>query len=151
MSRHLPSTLGLFAAFAFAPFGAAYAQSQTEPVACSASPDALTLPRDSVPDLVGLWDFTVDMKTAKSSGTMALGRIDNGYAGALTPDATTTVVIRSLTVSRDSVHMAVASAEGDVLFDGRLTGAGDSMCGIVTYHKGARFVMTATKRPRGRG
>lgn len=69
--------------------------------------------------------------------------------GPADPGACTTTTTAA-PFPRDSVHMAVASAEGDVLFDGRLFGAGDSMCGIVTYHQGARFVMTATKRPRAR-
>ncbi|MFC3270264.1 hypothetical protein ACFOED_14850 [Vulcaniibacterium thermophilum] len=43
--------------------------------------------------------------------------------------------------------MVVASAEGDVTFDGRLSAKGDFMCGTVTYHSGATFPMMAQKRP----
>jgi hypothetical protein len=150
VSLRLPHTLRVLASLTCAPITGLLAQGAAEPVACDGAPRAVSFPRDSAPDLVGLWDFTVDMRTTKSTGVMALGRIDDGYAGALTPDATTTVVIRRLTLRRDSVHMAVASAESDVLFDGRLVGTGDSMCGIVTYHQGARFAMTATKGARAR-
>ena len=47
----------------------------------------------------------------------------------------------------NSIHMVVASTEGDVLFDGRLSAKGDFMCGTVTYHGGETFPMVAQKRP----
>jgi hypothetical protein len=43
--------------------------------------------------------------------------------------------------------MVVASTEGDVRFDGRLSARGDLMCGTVTYHGGESFQMVAQKRP----
>ncbi len=43
--------------------------------------------------------------------------------------------------------MVVASAEGDVLFDGKLSAKGDYMCGTVTYHGGETFPMVAQRRP----
>jgi hypothetical protein len=43
--------------------------------------------------------------------------------------------------------MVVASREGDVRFDGRLSAKGDFMCGTVTYHGGETFPMVAQKRP----
>ena len=118
--------------------------------ACSTVTRTSSLPHDSVPDLAGIWDFRIDVGNAISTGTMALGHMDDAYAGALTPDATNTVAIRRLTLKGDSVHMSVASREGDVLFDGRLTGAHDTLCGIVTYHRGVRYPMIATLRRRVR-
>jgi hypothetical protein len=119
------------------------------PTACPVEP-RVVFAADTVLDFAGLWDFAVTMDGGTSTGTMALGHVDGAYAGALTPDATTTVVIRRLTVTQDRVQMAVASREGDVLFDGRLTGDGHSMCGIVTYHGGARFPMRASHRRKPR-
>jgi hypothetical protein len=46
------------------------------------------------------------------------------------------------------VRMVVASREGDVQFQGRLTDNGRTMEGIVDYHGGARLPMTATRRAR---
>ncbi|MFN0097720.1 MAG: hypothetical protein ACKVS7_03520 [Gemmatimonadaceae bacterium] len=116
---------------------------------CTAEPPAAFV-GDTVPNLAGMWDFVVDMGNARSTGTIALGRLDADYAGALTPDATNTLAIRRLIVQRDSLRMTVASREGDVLFIGRLLGAGDAMCGVVEYHGGMRYQLTAKRRAKGR-
>ena len=76
----------------------------------------------------------------------ALGPVERGWAGSITPDSTNTLAIRVLTVEGDSVRMVVASREGDVPFHGRLTDDGRTMEGIVEYHGGARLPMTATRR-----
>ena len=150
MTRSRYATHSLLAVVLLAlPFLARAQESSAASAACSA-PSVQRPKRDSLPDLTGLWDFRIDMGASVATGTMALGWMDDGYAGALTPDATNTVAIRKLVVRGDSLHMRVASREGDVLFDGRLAGAGDTMCGIVTYHQGRLFPMTATLRPRAR-
>jgi hypothetical protein len=100
------------------------------------------------PDLQGLWDFTMRVGGRTSTGFFALGPVEQGWAGSLTPDSTNTLAIRLLTVVGDSVHMVVASREGDVPFHGRLTDNGRAMEGIVDYHGGARLPMTATRRAR---
>jgi hypothetical protein len=133
------------------PWGDASLQAQPPRMpgdACTRIRTPLSAPTDSVPNLAGLWDFAIDMGAQRATGTMALGRLDADYGGALTPDATNTVVIRRLTLRGDSIHMAVASQEGDVLFDGRLGSDRSLMCGIVTYHGGQRFTMLATQRRR---
>ena len=98
------------------------------------------------PDLQGLWDFTMRVGERTSTGFFALGPVERGWAGSLTPDSTNTLAIRLLTVDGDSVRMVVASREGDVPFHGRLTDDGRTMEGIVDYHGGARLPMTATRR-----
>jgi hypothetical protein len=118
--------------------------------ACDTMPRLALGDYDKAPDITGQWDFAIDMGTAVSTGSMALGWIDGAYAGALTPDATNTLAIRRLTLVRDSVQMAVASREGDVMFFGRLLGTGGVMCGVVHYHEGKRFSMIATLRRRAR-
>ena len=100
------------------------------------------------PDLQGLWDFTMRVGERTSTGFFALGPVERGWAGSLTPDSTNTLAIRVLTVDGDSVRMVVASREGDVRFQGRLTDNGRTMEGIVEYHGGALLPMTATRRPR---
>lgn len=102
----------------------------------------------SGPDLQGLWDFTMRVGERSSTGFFALGPVERGWAGSLTPDSTNTLAIRVLTVNGDSVRMVVASREGDVLFHGRLTDNARTMEGFVDYHGGARLPMTATRRPR---
>ena len=100
------------------------------------------------PDLQGLWDFTMRVGERTSTGFFALGPVERGWAGSLTPDSTNTLAIRALTVDGDSVRMVVASREGDVRFLGRLTADARTMEGIVEYHGGARLPMTATLRAR---
>ena len=113
--------------------------------ACAAEGGDASLARDSVPDLAGLWDFRIETTNGTSKGFLALGHVDGSYGGSLTPETTNTVVIRRLMVANDSVHMSVATREGDVTFDGRLSGR-DTMCGIVTYHGGVKYPMRATRR-----
>ena len=112
----------------------------------AATPPAAT--PASGPDLQGLWDFTMRVGERTSPGFLALGPVERGWAGSLTPDATNTLAIRVLTVDGDSVRMVVASREGDVRFQGRLTDDGRTMEGIVDYHGGARHPMVATRRAR---
>jgi hypothetical protein len=61
---------------------------------------------------------------------------------------TNTLAIRELTVTGDSVRFVVASREGDVRFNGRLTDEGRRMEGIVAYHGGALLPMVVTRRAR---
>ena len=98
------------------------------------------------PDLQGLWDFTMRVGARTSTGFFALGPVERGWAGSITPDSTNTLAIRTLTVDGDSVRMVVASREGDVRFQGRLTDDGRTKQGIVEYPGGARLPMTATRR-----
>jgi len=129
--------------------GTASAQSTRTTVATSpvqAAAHATTL--GGSPDLQGLWDFTMRVGERTSTGFFALGPVERGWAGSITPDSTNTLAIRVLTVEGDSVRMIVASREGDVLFRGRLTDDGRTMEGIVDYHGGARLPMTATRRAR---
>ena len=44
--------------------------------------------------------------------------------------------------------MSVASREGEVTFEGRLSADGKSMFGIVNYHGGVAYPMVATLRPK---
>jgi hypothetical protein len=104
--------------------------------------------RGGGPDLQGLWDCTMRVGERTSPGFFALGPVEGGWAGSLTLYLTNTLVIRLLTVNGDSVRMVVASREGDVQFQGRLTDDGQAMEGIVDYHGGARLPMVATRRPR---
>jgi hypothetical protein len=99
------------------------------------------------PNLHGNWDFLMDVEGTPSFGLLSIGLVDGGYGGSLTPVRTAPVVLRRITLAGNSIHMVVASSEGDVLFDGRLSARGDRMCGTVTYHGGRTFPMVAQKRP----
>jgi hypothetical protein len=116
----------------------------TPPEQAAARPNTL----GDVPDLQGIWDFTMRVGARTSTGFFALGPVEQGWAGSLTPDSTNTLAIRLLTVHGDSVRMIVASREGDVPFNGRLADDGRTMEGIVDYHGGARLPMRATRRAR---
>lgn len=127
--------------------GTAGAQSTRSTAAAPPTQTAVTVPTlGSSPDLQGLWDFTMRVGERSSPGFFALGPVERGWAGSLTPYLTNTLAIRLLTVHGDSVRMVVASREGDVRFQGRLTDDGRTMEGIVEYHGGALVPMTATRR-----
>lgn len=106
------------------------------------SPAAAT----SEPDLAGLWDVYMDVGGVPSFGLLTIGRLDGRYGGTLTPVRTAPVVLRSLTVSDQTVRMVVGSREGDVIYNAVLSGPGDRMCGIVTYHGGQLIPMVAQRR-----
>lgn len=99
------------------------------------------------PNLHGNWDFLMVPQGAPSFGVMSIGFVGADYGGALVPVRTAPVVLRSITLVGNRIGMVVASAEGDVRFDGTLSAQGDFMCGTVTYHGGATFPMVAQKRP----
>ena len=100
-----------------------------------------------VPNLHGHWDFLMNPRGTPSFGLMSIGFVGADYGGSLAPVRTAPVVLRSITLTGNSVHMVVAAREGDVLFDGKLSAKGDYMCGTVTYHGGETFPMVAQKRP----
>ena len=136
--------LALAAAFA-APADIAAANPVT-PIAmnCDAGPAQAG---GEAPNLHGHWDFLMVPRGTPSFGLMSIGFVGADYGGSLAPVRTAPVVLRNITLTGNIVHMAVASREGDVLFDGRLSAKGDFMCGTVTYHGGETFPMVAQKRP----
>jgi hypothetical protein len=99
------------------------------------------------PNLHGHWDFLMVPRGTPSFGLMSIGFVGADYGGSLAPARTAPVVLRKIALTGNSIHMVVASREGDVLFDGRLSAKGDLMCGTVTYHGGETFPMVAQKRP----
>jgi hypothetical protein len=99
------------------------------------------------PNLHGHWDFLMLPRGTPSFGLMSIGFVGADYGGSLAPVRTAPVVLRKITLTGNSIHMVVASREGDVLFDGRLSAKGNLMCGTVTYHGGETFPMVAQKRP----
>lgn len=137
------NTIALAAAFAAS---AAEAAQPTPTVAfnCHAGP---AVAGAEVSNLHGHWDFLMVPRGLPSFGLMSIGSIGPDYGGSLAPARTAPVVVRKITLSGNSIHMIVASTEGDVLFDGRLSAKGDFMCGTVTYHGGETFPMVAQKRP----
>ena len=99
------------------------------------------------PNLHGHWDFLMIPRGTPSFGIMSIGFVGADYGGSLAPARTAPVVLRKIALTGNNVHMVVASREGDVLFDGKLSAKGDLMCGTVTYHGGETFPMVAQKRP----
>ena len=136
-------TLALAAAFA-APAAVAAQPATSVAVNCDAG---AAKAGGEAPDLHGHWDFLMVPRGTPSFGLMSIGLVDGGYGGSLAPARTAPVVLRRITLAGNSIHMVVASREGDVLFDGRLSAKGDLMCGTVTYHGGETFPMVAQKRP----
>jgi hypothetical protein len=136
-------TLALAAAFA-APAAVAAQSAMSIAVNCGA--EAATAGGEA-PNLHGNWDFLMDVAGTPSFGLLSIGLVDGGYGGSLAPVRTAPVVLRRITLSGDSIHMVVASRDGDVLFEGRLSAEGDRMCGTVAYHGGRTFPMVAQKRP----
>ena len=113
-------------------------------ITCDAGPDAAGGP---VPNLHGNWDFLMVPRGMPSFGLMSIGFVGADYGGSLAPTRTAPVVLRKVILTGSRVRLTVASREGDVLFDGRLSAKGDYLCGTVTYHGGETFPMIAHKRP----
>ena len=135
--------LALTAAFA-APAAAAAPPATSIALACDAG---AALAGGEAPNLHGHWDFLMVPRGTPSFGLMSIGFVGADYGGSLAPARTAPVVLRSITLHGNSIRMVVASREGDVLFDGKLSAKGDFMCGTVTYHGGETFPMVAQKRP----
>lgn len=132
---------------------AGYAMVQFPCAAQTATPVAVTCDagtaaaRTEPANLHGHWDFLMVPRGMASFGLMSIGFVGTEYGGSLAPVRTAPVVLRSISVTGDAIRMTVASLEGDVLFNGRLSAKGDFMCGTVTYHGGETFPMIAHKRP----
>jgi len=135
--------LALAAAFA-APAAVAAQPATSIAVNCGAG---AAMAGGEAPNLHGNWDFLMDVGGTPSFGLLSIGLVDGGYGGSVTPVRSAPVVLRSITVTGNSIHMIVTTREGEILFDGRLSPNGDRMCGIVTYHGGRTFPMVAQKRP----
>jgi hypothetical protein len=99
------------------------------------------------PNLHGHWDFLMVSRGTPSFGLMSIGFVGAEYGGSLSPARTAPVVLRKINLIGNRIQMVVASREGDVLFDGKVSAKGDLMCGTVTYHGGETFPMVAQKRP----
>jgi len=136
-------SLALAAALAI-PAAAAAQPAPPIALSCDAGPPAAA---GEAPNLHGHWDFLMVPRGIPSFGLMSIGFVGADYGGSLAPVRTAPVVLRSIAVTGNRIHMVVASREGDVLFDGKLSAKGDFMCGTVTYHGGETFPMVAQKRP----
>ena len=138
-------SMTLVLAAAFAAPAAVDAQPAT-PVALTCDAGEIAAEGEA-PNLHGHWDFLMVPRGLPSFGLMSIGFVGADYGGSLAPARTAPVVLRSITLSGNNIHMVVASTEGDVLFDGKLSARGDFMCGTVTYHGGETFPMVAQRRP----
>lgn len=136
----------LMLALAAAAVPAAVTAEPTMSIAVNCSAGAATASGE-VPNLHGNWDFLMVPRGTPSFGLMSIGFVGADYGGSLAPARTAPVVIRKISLTGNSIQMVVASREGDVLFDGKLSAKGDLMCGTVTYHGGETFPMVAQKRP----
>ena len=137
--------LTILALAAFAAPAAASAQPATSiALSCDAGEAAAG---GEAPNLHGHWDFLMVPRGTPSFGLMSIGFVGADYGGSLAPARTAPVVLRRIALTGDRIQMVVASREGDVRFDGRLSAKGDYMCGTVTYHGGETFPMVAQKRP----
>ena len=139
-----PTTLALAAAFAW-PAALAAQPAQQIAITCDAGPAAAA--GAEAPNLHGHWDFLMVPRGTPSFGLMSIGFVGADYGGSLAPTRTAPVVLRKVTLSGNDIRLVVASAEGDVTFDGKLSAKGDYMCGTVTYHEGETFPMVAHRRP----
>ena len=103
--------------------------------------------RSEAVNLHGSWDFVMDVGGTPNFGLLSIGRVGEDYGGSLALWQTAPVVLHKLAMAGNRFHMAVASREGDVLFDGIVSPKGDRLCGIVTYHGGRIFAAVAQRRP----
>ena len=124
-----------------------------EPASAAATPVAMSCDAGpapaggEAPNLHGHWDFLMVPRGLPSFGLMSIGFVGADYGGSLAPARTAPVVLRKVTLTGNNIQLVVASREGDVLFDGKMSAQGDFMCGTVTYHGGETFPMVAQRRP----
>jgi hypothetical protein len=137
-------TLALVVSFAAAPAAVVAQPAKSIALTCDAGAAAAG---GEAPNLHGHWDFLMIPRGTPSFGLMSIGFVGADYGGSLAPARTAPVVLRKIAMTGNTIHMVVASREGDVLFDGKLSAKGDFMCGTVTYHGGETFPMVAQKRP----
>ena len=133
-----------FAAIVAAPVAVAAHPAPSIAMNCGAG---TTTAGTEAPNLHGNWDFLMDVGGTPNFGLLSIGFVDDAYGGSLSLWQTAPVVLRKITLTGNRFHMAVASREGDVLFDGIVSAKGDRMCGTVTYHGGRAFPAVAQKRP----
>jgi hypothetical protein len=118
----------------------------TSAIGCVAS-----APRAAVPDLAGAWDFTVDLGSSVTPGSMTLVRSGTTWTGELRAAGPNALPVRSVTLTGRTVDLTVESPEGPVTFRGTLDTDGNRMQGEVTYHGGRRFPMVVTRRRASQG
>lgn len=140
LHRHARARFGVAVAAALLSAGSLRAQATTATTATSAAA------AQGGVNLQGIWDFNMRVGERTSPGFLALGPLEDGWAGSITMYLTNTLAIRRFTVVGDSLQMVVASREGDVTFRARLSDDGRTMRGIVEYHGGARLPMVAMRR-----
>ena len=136
-------TLGLAATFAATP---AVAAPPAPSITLTCDAGAVAAGGEPA-NLHGHWDFLMVPRGEPSFGLLSIGFVGGDYGGSLAPARTAPVVVRRITLTGNTIHMVVASREGDVRFDGKVSAKGDLMCGTVTYHGGETFPMMAQKRP----
>ncbi len=135
----------VLAAAAFAAPAELAAQPATS-IAVDCGAEAATAATEA-PNLHGVWDFLMAVNGTPNFGLLSIGFVGDAYGGSLSLWRTAPVVVRRIALTGNRIHMAVATPDGDVLFDGRLSAQGDRMCGTVTYHGGRTFPAIAQKRP----
>lgn len=113
-------------------------------LSCDAGPERTD---KEIANLHGQWDFLMIPRGVPSFGVMTIGFVGAAYGGSLAPSRTAPVVLRAVQLDGSNISLVVASREGDVLFNGRVSAKGDYICGTVTYHGGEVFPMIAQKRP----
>ena len=138
---------GIFASMILATAAASAPASEAAVTHLECAAGAAAAVGAEAPNLHGHWDFLMVPRGLPSFGLMTIGFVGAEYGGSLAPSRTAPVVLRKVTLAGNDIHMVVASREGDVLFDGKLSAKGDTMCGTVTYHGGEKFPMVAQRRP----
>jgi hypothetical protein len=134
-------------ALAAALFTPAAAKAQTAPSIAVNCQAGAPMAGGEAPNLHGQWDVRMVPRASASFGLLSIGFVGADYGGSLSFARTAPVVVRKIALTGNAINMVVASREGDVLFDGKLSPKGDFMCGTVTYHGGEQFAMVAHKRP----
>lgn len=112
-----------------------------------ASPQGIGPSADRAADLSGRWSFQVATPAGVANGQLNVTKEAERYGGTLTTDQGNQVLkVRTLTLERSAMRLAVESPNGDVTFQGRVSGDRRSFNGTVTYFNGQQFPMAGVKR-----
>lgn len=96
-------------------------------------------------DLVGSWDFTVDVQGQVIGGEMVLTLSGSSWGGTVTPQGMSPATVRTVTIRERRVSIVIDTPDGEATFEGDLSTDGRTLSGSVAF-QGQSLGFNARKR-----